>query len=257
MAMDVLRQAQSGPLGRLFERDGTKYGYVGSMGVSYPPTNAQLALEELIESTNSLDLASIFELAAINSNEIFELYSEKESILLGTRSENNSNSSLDEVEEKIRQSDSWSPIGLFYLYLCAKQRNYNNSADAIEFIKIIQTLSMSAELCQLLNLRIKDMYSGCILRTTSYLEEMKLVDTFCDDIATNNMAAFFNIDIDDSTLTNCRYDVFTLRSICELPTESGELKAILGVDSNDTATLWLQFRQLVINFRQNLANRHV
>ncbi len=257
MALDVLRQAQSGPLHRLFERDGTKYGYLGGMGVSYPPTNAQVALEELIESTNSLDLANVFELAAINSNEILQLYLEKESILRGTSSENNSNSSLDEVEERIRQSNYWSPIGLFYLYIGAKHRSCNSSGDMIQLIKIIQTLSINADLCQLLNLRIKDKYSGCILRTTSYLEEMKLDDTFCDYIAPNEIAAFFNINIDNSNFANCQYDVFTLRGICELPADAGELKTILGVDHDETITLWLQFRRQVINFRQNLASRHV
>ena len=69
----ALLNVESGPFNRLFERDGEKFGYVGGVGVSYPPTEAQLAVEELIAANNT-ELIQYFELAATNASEMLPLY---------------------------------------------------------------------------------------------------------------------------------------------------------------------------------------
>ena len=123
-----------------------------------------------------------------------------------------------------------------------------------QFIRIIQILSMSSDLCLLLNLKVKDRYSGCIFGTTSLLKEMRLDETFYDDIPSDYMAKFLGIDIDFSTIPDCHCK-YALRGICELPLDPGKLQEFLGLNDDGTTECWLYFRELIVNIGKDLEGR--
>lgn len=250
--VSALLNVESGPFNRLFERDGEKIGYVGGVGVSYPPTEAQLAVEELIAANNT-ELIQYFELAATNASELLPLYLQKEQLLKRIHVLDDPTVEVEykSLIERIRESEFWTPMGLFYLFLAAKEISLRSVDGAVQLFKIIQTIIMNPVLRRLLNINLKDTFSGCIIRTTSCLQEMRLEDAFCDNIPPCHIAEYLGINIDFAAITEL--DITTLRDICALPTEAGELQLHLGINFNNDETMnWLQFRTTVVNFRQSI-----